>query len=112
MDHPGPYPFGHSGHAQYRPPVIVKFDHVSVLDAPGFGVHGMDANRLPAVTLFRDPMTRNIIQPRDMTIVMGMERKSGMGRNHLQRILTGKLGLVSLPAGDVASHGRPLRVIG
>jgi hypothetical protein len=112
MDHPGSYPLGHSGHTQYRPPVIIEFDHVSVLDAPGFRIDGMDANGLPAVTLFRDPMTRNIIQPRDMTIVMGVERKSGMRGNHLQRILTGKFGLISLPAGDVASHGRPFRVIG
>jgi len=112
MDHPGSYPLGHSGHTQYRPPVIVKFDRVSVLDAAGFGIDGMDANRLPVVTLFHDTMTRNIIQPRDMTIVMGVKRKPGMRRNHLQRILTGKFGLISLPAGYVASHGRSFRIIG
>ena len=91
MDDPGSYPLGHFGDPQDRPPVIVELNDISVLDAAGFGIDRMDANRLPAVTVFHDTMTGNVVEPGDVLIMVGVERKPRVGRNQLQRVSAGKL---------------------
>jgi hypothetical protein len=73
VNHSGPYSISDPGNTQYRPPIVVQPDNVSVLDSAGFRISWVDTDSQPVVAIFYDTMTRNVIQPRDMMIVMGVE---------------------------------------
>ena len=83
MDHSWPYPFGDSGDEKNGAPIVEGLHNVHILDPPGSRVHGMDPDRPPVTPFLQNPMTRNLRQPNGVSIIMGMEIVSRMGRDKL-----------------------------
>jgi hypothetical protein len=56
MHHAPPYPLGNGGDAKHRASVVIQAHNIAVFNAPGSGVPGMNARRVPVIPVFLDAM--------------------------------------------------------
>ena len=100
------------GYAEHRPAVIVEFHDIPVPDAPRRGIRGMNPRGPPGIPVFQDAVGRDLVQPRGVLVVVGVEGEPGVGGDHLERITLEQLRSMPFPARDVAWHGRSFLVVG
>ena len=111
MRHPRPHPLGYLGDAQHRAAVVKQLDDIPVFDAPGGGIRGVKAHRMPVIAVFQDPVAGYLPQPACIGIVVGMEGIPGVGSDKLEGIFFRQLRVIAFPAGDIARQRRPFLVI-
>ena len=86
MDNPRSHRLGHMCDSKNCTAIIKDFDDIPVLNSPGCGLLRMDTDHDPVVSVFADPVPRNIGKPFAVGIIMRMIRETRMRRDHLNRI--------------------------
>jgi len=89
VNYPRSYSLGNVSRPQHPATVIIKPDDIAFPDIPYLSIGWVDVDGHVSVAVFDRTVTRDIIQPGRVLVMLGVERVARVGRNQLQGVFPG-----------------------